>query len=136
MNFKPIIEFPLYCERPCNPYKWVPLRKGTTLTIPNVDSEACSYLYTFNGEEYFICVVSPNTPISLFQRLPFTHWFSKPLNPNSRITNHDRPLVMDDGTDYLVITNARTRFISTSTVIHDMPPVSVWSDDKDLFPIR
>ena len=138
-GINPKIEIPviLHPERAGNPYKWHPIHlDNDSIAFPKDDSSGKTYLFTFNGEAYFAGIITPDMTLSAFRTLPFTHWFTKPLDPDCRIINHDRPLVMEDGVDYLVGIHARLQFVNTETILRDHLPISVWYDDKDLFPIR
>ena len=137
--FEPNIEYPrmLHLEREGNPYKWHPIHlDNDSIAFPKDDSSGKTYLFTYNGEAYFTGIITPDMTLSAFRTLPFTHWFTKPLNPDCRNINHDRPIAMEDGVDYLVIIHANLRFVNTETILRDHLPISVWFDDQDLFPIR
>lgn len=133
--FEPKIEFPLICERPGNPYRWVPLHTSDrVLTIPKVDDDRSLYLFSFNGKQYELVDLNRRT-ISELGMFPFTHWFTKPINPLDRVTNHISPIVMDDGVEYLVSIHEKLHFISTYSIFRDSLPITWWINERDLFPL-
>ena len=135
MDISPILEFALV--KPGNPHKWVKLHNvDGSLTIPEVDAPGSLYLFTYRGEEYFIEYIGVDTTIGKFKTRPYTHWFTKPISPDSRMPNHLFPILMEDGVDYLVGIHGKLRFINTVELFRDALPISVWYNDKDLFPIR
>ncbi len=135
MNFKPKFELPLTLEKPGNPYKWASIHNPDgTLTIPNVETgNLC--LFSFRGESYELIYIDPDTSLSKFSTLPFTHWFTKPISPRSKIPNHISPIVMDDGVEYLVCIRGKLKFVSTYSILRDSLPITDWYDERDLFPM-
>lgn len=133
--FKPKLEFPLICERPGNPYRWVQLHNSDgVLTIPKVGDERSLYLFSFNGEQYELVDLNRRA-ISELGKFPFTHWFTKPISPSSRIPNHNSPIVMDDGVEYLVSIREKLHFVSTYSILRDSLPITWWVNERDLFPL-
>lgn len=133
------IEFPtkLICEREGNPYKWVYMRPTVgSLVVPRIEPEGSLFLFTRNGEYYDILRINADTTLFKFNTFPFTHWFTKPISTRCRCCNHDKPILMDDGVDYLVDIHGCLNFISTETLLRDALPITTWFDDKDLFPIK
>ena len=134
---KPSFYQPLYLEKKGNPYKWTYMRPNVgSLVVPRIIPEGNLFLFTRNGEYYDILLINADTTLFKFDALPFTHWFTKPISPHSRFCNHDKPIIMDDGVEYLVDIHGRLKFVSTETLLQDALPISTWYDDKDLFPIR
>lgn len=118
-------------------HKWAALQPTSDLLIfPRIEPEGSLFLFTRNGEYYDILLINADTTLFKFGTFPFTHWFTKPISPRSRFRNHDRPILMDDGVDYLVDIHGRLNFISTETLLRDALPISTWYGDKDLFPIK
>ena len=135
MDFGPKVEFPLILERPGNPYKWVTLHNSDgTLTIPKLETGNL-YLFSFKGESYELVYIDTDTTLFKFRTLPFTHWFTKPISPRSRISNHISPIVMDDGVEYLVGIHGKLKFISTESILRDSLPITDWFDERELFPL-
>lgn len=133
----PLDHLPLICERKGNPYKWVYMRPTVgSLVVPRIEPEGNLFLFTRNGEYYDILLINADTTLFKFDALPFTHWFTKPISPRSRFRNHDKPIIMDAGVEYLVDIHGFLKFVSTETLLRDALPISTWYDDKDLFPIK
>ena len=137
MDFSPTLEFPLILEKPGNPHKWVKLHNDDgSLTVPALDERGRLCLFTYEGKEYFIEAIDANTSILKLQHRPYTHWFTKPISPDSRIPNHICPILMEEGVDYLVGIHGKLRFINTIGLFRDALLITVWFNDKELFPIR
>lgn len=131
------VHFPLRLEKDGNPYKWVYMRPSVgSLVVPRIEPEGNLFLFTCNGEYYDILLINADTTLFKFDTLPFTHWFTKPISTSCRFRNHDKPILMDNGIDYLVDIHGCLKFIRTETLLRDALPISTWYDDKDLFPIR
>lgn len=129
------IEFPLICEREGNPYKWVPLRPSDGfLKVPDI-KEGVTYLFTCKGHCYDVLSFDTGTTVFQLSTLPYTHWFTKPLNPFRCINGIERAVPMENGVYYLVRSRERWELISNLTLIGAMCPVSRWYDERDLFPI-
>ena len=140
MSFHPTVhvEFPLRLEMEGNPYKWIPFRDsdGIYKLQCHIDGYDANYLVTDGHWHYEIYSMGGNRHMGDIAHLPYSYWFSKPLSRDSRITNHERPLVMEPGVEYLVCMNwSKLTFISIETLMKDALPISYWFDDKDLFHI-
>jgi len=134
-KYRPHIEFPLICEHEGNPYKWVPLRPSDgILNIPVIE-EGVAYLFTCEGKCYDVLSFDCGTTVHRLSTLPYTHWFTKPLNPFRCIHVIDRDVPMENGVYYLVRSREQWKLISNLTLIGTMPPVSRWYDERDIFPI-
>lgn len=136
---EPTIEFPAtHCTRPGNPYKWVQFRNPEigALTFPRPPISGALYLYTLDGEEYHVEYLTTDSTLSKIMSISCSHWFSKPLDPSSRIINHLNPIRMDEHTEYLVCIQGKLKFISTDNILKDNLPISYWFNDTDFFPIR
>lgn len=132
----PFDHLPLICERKGNPYKWVYMRPTVgSLVVPRIEPEGNLFLFSCNGRRYDILLINTDTTLFKFDRLPFTHWFTKPISTQCRCRNHDKPIIMDYGVDYLVDIHGSLNFIRTETLMRDALPISTWYDDKDLFPL-
>ncbi len=128
--------FPFRLTREGNPHQWNLLRKDGALLVPRVGQGGGLYLFTREGEDYALIDIHPDTGILTFDMMPFTHWFSKPVSPDSCIHNHMRPILMEHGVEYLVSIRGKLKFISDESLLRDHIPVTTWFDDKELFPIR
>lgn len=140
MSFHPTVhvEFPLRLEMEGNPYKWIPFRDSDGIyKLPcHSDGYDANYLVTDGHWNYEIYSMGGNRRMGDIAHLPYSYWFSKPLSRDSRITNHERPLVMEPGVEYLVCMNwSKLTFISIETLMKDALPISYWYDDNDLFHI-
>lgn len=133
----PTIEFPLILKKPGNPYEWVPLHNANgSLTIPSFEASEYLCLFTFNGDDYNLIHVGPDTSLFTFQRLPYTHWFTKPIDARHRMDNHICPILMSEGVEYLVRIKEKWHFLSTESLLRDHIPITDWFDETELFPIR
>ena len=128
--------FPFRLTREGNPHQWNPLRKDGALLVPSMEQGSGLYLFTRDGIDYALVDIHPGTGILTFDMMPFTHWFSKPVSPDSHIRNHMRPILMEHGVEYLVSIRGKLTFISDENLLKDHIPVETWFDDKELFPIR
>jgi len=129
---------PLQLTKEGNPYKWIPFRDSDGFyKLPcNSDGYDANYLVTDGHWNYEIYNMGGTRHMGDIAHLPYLYWFSKPLDRNSRMTNHERPLVMDYGVDYLVcMRGSKLTFISVESMMRDALPISYWFDDKDFFPI-
>ena len=136
----PQIEIPviLQTRKEGNPYKWVQFRNydDGTLTFPQPPIRGAFYLYTHDGEEYHVEYLTTDSTLSKIMSVPCSHWFSKPLDPSSRILNHLDPIRMAEHVDYLVCIQGKLKFISTDNILKDNLPITYWFNDTDIFPIR
>lgn len=140
MSFHPTVhvEFPLRLEMEGNPYKWIPFRDSDGIyKLPcHSDGYDANYLVTDGHWHYEIYSMGGNRRMGDIAHLPYSYWFSKPLSRDRRMTNHERPLVMEPGVEYLVCMNwSKLTFISIETLMKDALPISYWYDDNDLFHI-
>lgn len=138
MSFHLNVDFPLRLEMEGNPYKWIPFRDSDGIyKLPcHSDGYDAEYLVTDGHWHYEIYNMGGKRQMGDIAHLPYSYWFSKPLDRNRRMTNHECPLVMEYGVEYLVCMNwSKLTFISIEGLMKDSLPISYWFDDKDLFHI-
>ena len=136
MSFHPTIEFPLRLEMEGNPYKWIPFRDSDGIYKLPCHSDGYDADYLVTDGHYEIYNMGGKRQMGDIAHLPYSYWFSKPLDRNKRMTNHEFPLVMEYGVEYLVCMNwSKLTFISIEGLMKDANPISYWYDDKDLFHI-
>lgn len=125
-------------ERKGNPYRWVPFRvsDGVYQMPSNQDGMDMNYLVSTDGREYDIISMGGIRPMGDISSWPFTHWFTKPIQDGCRMYNHDNPILMEEGEEYLVSIQGRLSFISTISLLKDNLPIKFWIHDKDLFPLK
>ena len=134
----PFVHFPLYLEKEGNPYKWVPFRDadGFYKVPSHQDGRNSVYLVSCEGERYELLDMGGQRPMGDISRLPFTHWFSKPIDIGSRIRNRENPILMEHDVEYLVNIHGQLKIISVETIMRDALPILAWYDDKDIFSLR
>ena len=138
MSFQPNVEFPLRLEIEGNKYKWIPFCDSDGIyKLPcHSDGYDADYLVTDGHWHYEIYNMGGKRQMGDIAHLPYSYWFSKPLDRNRRMNNHECPLVMEYGVEYLVCMNwSKLTFISIEGLMKDANPISYWYDDKDLFHI-
>ena len=140
MNFEPKIEFPIELKKPGSNYEWKPFRKdGFFLCPSHPDFKDRLYIaYDDHSHSYHFVNMGGMEPMGKLYTLPFTHWFTKPIDYERFRRTCEYPFKINNVKETLVCTHDKLEWISKACLVNPdkMPIIQKWYDDEDFYPVN